>query len=86
MHKYKEEYTREIKRESITYLNHLRFHYFDFCNFMKRRKNEKDPNNNEEYFCDILKYYKKELGLVNTEEYDSTRSTEFLYEWYGESL
>jgi len=41
----------EYDKESITYLNHLKFNYFDFCNFMKGD----DNNQNSRYTCDLLK-------------------------------
>jgi hypothetical protein len=78
----------EYKRESITYLNHLRFHYFDFCNFMKNKKitGESETNNNKDYFCDILKDIQIKNKDPNPIEYDSRRSNEFLDEWFGENL
>jgi hypothetical protein len=78
----------EYKRESITYLNHLRFHYFDFCNFMKNKKitGEPEENNNKDYFCDILRDIQIQVGETNPIDYDSRRSNEFLDEWFGENL
>jgi hypothetical protein len=39
--------SQEFKIESISYLNHLVYNYFDFCNFMNK-------DENKEYYCDIL--------------------------------
>jgi hypothetical protein len=40
-------YDDDYEKESITYLNHLNFNYFDFCNFINKDKDNK-------YNCDIL--------------------------------
>ena len=51
-------------KESITYLNHLNYNYFDFCNSMFT----KDTNDNKPYYCDILEL-EKDFDPLRTFQY-----------------
>jgi len=57
--------TKDFNKESINYLNHIVFNYFDFCNFMYGDNIE----NNKQYNCDV----------TGKDPYDSKRSEGFIY-------
>ena len=56
---------KDFNKESINYLNHLIFNYFDFCNFMYGD----NIKNNKQYNCDV----------TGKDPYDSKRSEGYIY-------
>lgn len=60
----------DYPNECITYANHLHFNHFDVCNFLTGD----NINNNEPYYCDMVKDNNIDQSLVYA--YDPRRTTQ----------